>query len=348
MLSNSIKKIIDFISSILPEVVLNYVHTSIGKNFIKTKYTKDELQVELNIFETKYKLQLIERNMNHVDTYLNMSKKFTIYEETMMFLLNTLLESKLINKKEVIFFDIGAYAGYYSNFVAKKLNNNSSVYAIESNPEYCLNMEKTNIINNSTNLYIHNEVFSNREESLIIHKEMVINKDFLLKGMDKLKTYHEIKEYEDILNNGKNLRSKTLDNFCLENSINPSILKIDVHGSEGKVLMGAEKYLKDSVEIIFLELHQQHELNKYSENMTKFEILDLLYKHNFDTYLIAPFRFNEKNIEFQYYRKNNKLLKVQLNKDNYSQILFDRNHTDIFIFCSKNYINIEELECFSS
>ena len=58
--------------------------------------------------------------------------------------------------------------------------------------------------------------------------------------------------------------------------------------------MGSKKILNNSIKIILLELHQQHELNRYSDGITKDMIINLLHESKFNTYLIAPFRYNEK------------------------------------------------------
>ena len=159
-------------------------------------------------------------------------------------------------------------------------------------------------------------------------------------------TYFEVREANEILHSGKHLKSVTLDNLCYTNDIYPNILKIDVHGAEGKILMGSKKILNSSIKIILLELHQQHELNRYSDGITKDMIINLLHESKFNTYLIAPFRYNEKNFDYKFYKKNKKLLFVELTKENYQDVLFDRNNVDIFILCVKQGINIMNLECF--
>ena len=73
-------------------------------------------------------------------------------------------------------------------------------------------------------------------------------------------------------------------------------------------------------------------------------IISLLHESKFNTYLIAPFRYNEKMLSTNFI-KNKKLLFVELTKS-YQDVLFDRNNVDIFILCVKQGINIMNLECF--
>ena len=80
--------------------------------------------------------------------------------------------------------------------------------------------------------------------------------------------------------------------------------------------------------------------------ITKKSILNQIQSSGFNTFLVSPFRCNEKTLEFKYYKENNKLLYLELTKDNQENILFDRNLIDIFILCIKKDINIKDLNCF--
>ena len=47
----------------------------------------------------------------------------------------------------------------------------------------------------------------------------------------------------------------TFDNFCAQQGIRPDIVKIDVYGSEGRVLDGMHRVLREGVRHLFCELH---------------------------------------------------------------------------------------------
>ena len=345
MLLNSIKKAVNLIISLLPNKLARHIETQLKlRRFIKVNLSKSDLQSNMSVFDTDFKLQLLN-NRNQIKEYL--IKKNKIYEETMIYCLKTILESKIFEKEKIVFFDLGAYAGYYSTFVSKKLDDKATVCAIESNQKYYESILDTIRLNNLHKLKAFKAVLSDVEEELIVHKEMAVEKKYLIENMRaENASYHEVREANEILNSGKHLKSITLDNLCHTNNIYPNLVKIDVHGAEGKILMGAKKILNSSIKIILLELHPQHELNKYSKGITKDLIISLLHENKFNTYLIAPFRYNEKNVEYKFYKKNKKLLFVELTKENYQEVLFDRNNVDIFILCTKQGINIKNLECF--
>ncbi len=345
LLLNSLKKSINMIISLFPDKLADHIETQIRLNKdTKVNLSKSDLQSNMSVFGTDFKLQLLN-NRNQIKEYLNRENK--IYEETMMYCLKTILESEIIEKDKIVFFDLGAYAGYYSTYVSKKLDDKAIVCAIESNQKYYESILDTIRLNNLHKLKAFNAVLSDVEEELIVHKEMAVEKKHLIENMrTENTTYFEVREANEILNTGKHLKSVTLDNLCHTNDIYPNLVKIDVHGAEGKILMGSKKILNSSTKIILLELHQQHELNRYSDGITKDSIISLLHESEFNTYLIAPFRYNEKNVEYKFYKKNKKLLFVELTKENYQEVLFDRNNVDIFILCAKKGLNITNLECF--
>jgi FkbM family methyltransferase len=305
--------------------------------------SKKDLQELQNVFGIEFKLQL-SNTYNQIDTYS--SKNSSIYEETMMFCLSSILDSKYFKDKDLVFIDIGSYIGYYASFVSQKLSNKADVYAIESNKLYCENILEAKKINGFDNLTVAHHVLSNRKESLLVYEDSVVEKAFLLKNMNKSYDHHEIDEAKKMLVSGIEKESITFDDFCIRYSISPNIIKIDVHGSEGKVFGGAKEALKSGLEIILLELHPQQLLDQFSEGMTKNSILNQLHNYGFNTYLISPFRFNHKTHEYHYYKENNKLLYLQLTSENQESILFDRNLVDIFILCIKKDINIKDLNCF--
>lgn len=53
------------------------------------------------------------------------------------------------------------------------------------------------------------------------------------------------------------LQVDTLDNVLLNSTISYEILKVDTQGSEGKILKGAENYLKNDCQLIYIELFEK-------------------------------------------------------------------------------------------
>jgi FkbM family methyltransferase len=53
----------------------------------------------------------------------------------------------------------------------------------------------------------------------------------------------------------RRVRTLTLDHFCRERELEPAIIKVDVEGSEARVLQGACDLLHRARAVVFLELH---------------------------------------------------------------------------------------------
>jgi len=53
----------------------------------------------------------------------------------------------------------------------------------------------------------------------------------------------------------RRVRTLALDDFCSERELKPGIIKVDVEGSEARVLQGARDLLRRGQALVFLELH---------------------------------------------------------------------------------------------
>jgi FkbM family methyltransferase len=188
---------------------------------------------------------------------------------------------KNLKTKKPVIFDVGCYIGNFSTNLQKRLNlKKNSFYLFDANPNLKVK-----------NFKYYNEVFSNK----IQMKNFYLN-EFLPSSGSSLET--------DVKNDLKwnftrrimslsfkkkfksfKIKTNTLDNFCKENKIKKiDILKIDVEGSELKVLEGSKKIL-DKTNIIQVEILQ----NKKNFDKIKKKITILLKKYNFH-------KISEKNI----------------------------------------------------
>ena len=188
---------------------------------------------------------------------------------------------KNLKTKKPVIFDVGCYIGNFSTNLQKRLNlKKNSFYLFDANPNLKVK-----------NFKYYNEVFSNK----IQMKNFYLN-TFLPSSGSSLET--------DVKNDLKwnftrriislsfkkkfksfKIKTNTLDNFCKENKIKKiDILKIDVEGSELKVLEGSKKIL-DKTNIIQVEILQ----NKKNFDKIKNKVTILLKKYNFH-------KISEKNI----------------------------------------------------
>jgi len=284
------------------------------KNIKSIIYFQNE-NIVLNLKKNDHQAHDVYRSLH--------KKKDVIYE---LPLISIVLE---ILKKENFknFLDLGAFMGYYSCLIGKIFQKeNINIYAIESNPEYCKLIKKNIKDNNLKNVTLINSVLSDKSEELYIDKESV-----------------------HFNNQGKNLlkiKSKTLDEICSEFSINPEILKFDVHGFEGKVLNGLKKNLTDKVKIILLELHSNSYLEKFS-NSNKREIINFLIDNKYKC-LIVPYygELNLYKVSDNFSISSHKIPYRIINKNNYEDLFFDKEHTDNLIIAFKDNIDIEKYSCF--
>ncbi len=307
-----------------------FINSSLAKIFkklhdlnIKSSYSSDFLS-EMNIENSKFKLWLMKNDGQAQSVYQPLHKKKITYETVMIKTLISVQKTLKPNN----FLDIGSFMGYYSCFVSKYFKEKIKVYAIESNKEYCNYINKSLIENNFKNVVVINEILSNNEEKLFVHKE----------GVYKSNVFN---------NDQKSYTSKTLDKICVEKNIIPEFIKIDVHGAEGKVLYGSKKILKESVKVILLELHTNKYIDKFSEGLNRKNIIDCLILSNFKCYLVSSFRGFEKSKNLQEeYNIRKKFNYIEINSENFDQVFFDRDQTDQFIFACKNGINIKSFDCF--
>ncbi len=138
-----------------------------------------------------------------------------------------------------IFFDIGASQGYYTILASSLVGPTGKVVAFEPDP------------------FNINILMKNKRENVIIVKKAVVDeaKELTFYSAD-LSTSSSI-----IRSKMGNLRFKeikvegiSLDLFCSENDIIPSYIKVDVEGSEDKVLIGASKITENHNLVILMEI----------------------------------------------------------------------------------------------
>ena len=290
---------------------------------IKSSFSRDFL-ANINIENCNFKIWLMKNDDQAHSVYRPLHDKKISYETIMIKSLVSTIE-KLKAKN---FLDLGSFMGYYACFIAKYFDDKIKVYAIESNEEYSRYIDKSVKINNFENVEILNEILSDKNEDLYVHKEGVYN-------LDEKKTHYQKK------------LSVTLDEICLRHKINPEIIKVDVHGAEGKVLFGSKKILQNNTKIILLELHTSKYLKKFSNGCSRKKIIEYLLSLDFKCYLISSFRDFEQSVDLQKsFQIRKKFNYIQINLENFDSIFFDRDQKDQFIFGCKNNIDIQSFEYF--
>lgn len=181
-----------------------------------------------------------------------------------------------ITKENLIFFDIGAHVGYYSLLISKILSS-AHVFAFEPNLTLVEILKINKGINKRNNItIIPKAVFCDNG-----YQEFFVLRRSLFTGdVNELRRYFP-KEFLE--NNIKkvNIETITLDKLCEEKNLKPDFIKIDVDGSEEKVLMGAHNILSNHDPIIAMEVVFKPELDSNYKNS-----LAILRNYNFKLFAI--------------------------------------------------------------
>lgn len=151
-----------------------------------------------------------------------------------------------IAKEGMVFVDAGAHVGFYSMLLAHLVGESGSVHAFEPTPEtfkhLVVNTEKLK------NVTVNNLGLSNEKTTLSFADYGpgygAYNSAHATGGYGLSKTSHMIA-----------VEATTIDAYCKEHAVLPSIIKIDTEGFEYQVLRGAQSILESEVRpIITLEV----------------------------------------------------------------------------------------------
>ncbi len=175
--------------------------------------------------------------------------------------------TSLLTDRKCCFVDVGSSFGYYTLF-AGSLNKTCEIHAFEPDTERFY-ATKQNAIMNQLRVKCHNVALSDETADI----------PFAVPSMKITPgTKSEI------------VQAIPFDEVAKKENIHPEIVKIDVHGSEGKVLFGMKRALKNDIKHIYFELHPPELLVGY----TLKDCIDLLFKSGFTLYEFNRFRTEKK------------------------------------------------------
>tara|TARA_Y100000310_G_scaffold5126_1_gene6008 strand:+ start:1403 stop:2323 length:921 start_codon:yes stop_codon:yes gene_type:complete len=300
--------------------------------------------VDQQIKNISFKIYVRKNNSQAHYVYTQLLDGKKIYEPSIIVCLNSILK----NEKKPVFADVGAFVGHYSCYVSKFLNYDLPVYALESNDKFCEDLKKSASLSKISNIEVLNCLLSDKKEELFAYDVTVMNPDELQKK--KLVDSDYLKK---VLKFGKKKFTTTMDDVFKKKKIIPNILKMDVHGAEGKILFGSKNLLKKNVNYLLMELHTSKDLEKYSPGFTKADIIKGLIDLDFNCHIISPHSDGHHNLittdrttQQSYLNNTSKLKYLKIEKDLTASVLYDRNFSDIFILAIKKEINITSLDCF--
>ena len=204
------------------------------------------------------------------------------------------VESEILDhleKKDRIIFDVGCFRGNFTKNIIKyeyKEGIKSKFFLFDPNPNvknYLYSLLENKRIkyfnlaldnSNTEKQFILNQFFEASGSGLkSAHKEDKLYNLSRKTFMQLVQPFKKIKDYLEI-----NVKTQTLDNFCLEYNIqNIDLLKLDTEGNEFDILKGAEKLLSlNKIKVIYTEISG----TKVNFNNKVNEIVKLLNNYNFE------------------------------------------------------------------
>jgi FkbM family methyltransferase len=202
-------------------------------------------------------------------------------------------QKKIINKLNLINFepkiilDIGAHLGEVSEFFIKNFKYIKKIYLFEPQKEFFF-LLKRKFLNNSK-VTCFNKACSNKTSESIFNIG-VHRRSSTLEGYNKNSFYYKIKsilifgKIKNFIHKRTKINTISLDSFLNKKKISVDLLKLDVEGSELKVLKGCEKNIK-KIKVILIEILNHNLINNYSKS----KIFSFLEKNNFSLYIVNKF-----------------------------------------------------------
>lgn len=224
---------------------------------------------------------LFDSSVNQIGNWVRRQCKDNQIHEPIM---SRLIYKFAVRNPDMIFFDIGAYLGFFGLLALSISKGNMNVKSFEMNPK-SFNLLKKNIQLNK-HLYLENIEAVNVALSEINQKERLTKyQDFIIDP----KTDNAAEDKIDFL---------TLDSYCNANNLFPDLIKLDVEGYEGKIIQGARGVLSQHKPVILLELHSNKILQEHG--LTRIKVIEELMALGYDCYYGGKHRMNISNeIDFK-------------------------------------------------
>lgn len=170
---------------------------------------------------------------------------------------------QIITGQTSCFIDVGAHYGFYTAYVGS-LNPETVIHAFEPNAK-SFRVTKHNVS-------INHIAARTYQLALSDDKGRIPFSGRSMKASNKKKL--------------ESVNSITFDELADKCGIKPDVVKVDVHGGEGKVLFGMKQALLRDVKHLYLELHPNELLVDYSMK----DIIELILNSGFTLQEISHFR----------------------------------------------------------
>ncbi len=169
------------------------------------------------------------------------------------------------------FIDIGSHIGKWSIYVAKRLGNKGRVISIEPT-EYSFILQKKNIgLNSVNNIKQYNNIISDKKEKVSFYES---KENPATNSLNPMFSPHNVIVKESI----------KLDNL-IDNKKDIKLIKIDVEGSELKVIMGAKKIIELNKPKIIFESNDNNHLKEIEDYLIGIGYISIIMKEGTNNYL---------------------------------------------------------------
>lgn len=212
------------------------------------------------------------------------------YEETTSLVLDYLL--KRLRPKS--YFDIGASDGYFSRVAASYRGAAPQVDAFEMRPTAAAAMRRAMENDQfAPRINLHVAGVSNRDAESV---QVWLARSLLFEEAPLPQQYEEAwwRRAKFWLRNDRtrglstaSIAVTSIDGFTNRSSRLPDIIKIDVEGYEGKVLLGARDTLRSARPFVLLELHKDE---KQRFGMLRQDVAQLVFDQGYDALFLTDHR----------------------------------------------------------
>lgn len=204
-------------------------------------------------------------------------------------------------KEGDVFFDVGAHVGYYSLLASNLVGQTGQVHSFEPTPRTFNTLKE--------NVSIKNNVF--------VNNLAVLNTKTKIEFFDYGPKYSAFNSYKSrsgeemkFLSKPEKVSAETisLDEYCKNINIYPTIIKIDAEGAEHLILQAMENILVNKKPIVTIEVAGEEE---WEDNCKK--SIEILEKNNYVGYEISTDGYLKKHEQKKNYSYDN-LVFVHLDK----------------------------------
>ena len=234
--------------------------------------------------------------------YQTLSESGKAYEPIMLACLTRVLQLTATPR----FMDIGAFLGYYACYVSALLDRRHDVLAIESNPLFAEAIRESARVNGFSQLRVFQAALSDLVEPVSV-QGVTVSQDA-----------------------NSRCTTTTLDELCERECLRPTVIKMDVHGAEGKIVLGMRKTLAE-IEYLLLEMHNLPYMQDYSPGVTRTAMLDALEDAGLTLYYVAGLHNLRKVPDLQELLAGRAFSYRKLDRQARDLLLFDRREDEFVL-----------------